>query len=90
MSKFYAPLEAAHIWCNFPTHSPNDCKQYETQLTDDFINTCNTISVCNVNEYYTNLSECQPSVYNPQLVPKNYIHIEYDCLPSKLNSTVNI
>ena len=84
MAIFNAPVETAHEWCNNPSYNSSDCTQYESELTDDFISTCNTISVCSLNLYYTELPNCQHSVFNPQLFRRTYIHIEFDCLPSKL------
>ena len=84
LATFNAPLQTAHRWCDNPNYDSSHCKQYESQLTGDFIRTCNTRSVCTVNQYYTELSDCQSAVFDPQLVRRTYIHVEFDCLPSKL------
>ena len=90
LATFDAPLQTAHGWCDNANHDSSHCKQYESQLTDDFITTCNTRSVCTINQYYTELSDCQSASSDPQLVRRTYIHVEFDCLPHKLHYIVSI
>ena len=90
LATFDAPLQTAHGWCDNANHDSSHCKQYESQLTDDFITTCNTRSVCTINQYYTELSDCQSASSDPQLVRRTYIHVEFDCLPRKLHYIVNL
>ena len=89
LATFDAPLQTAHGWCDNPNYDSTHCKQYESQLTDDFISTCNTRSVCAVNQYYTELPDCQSAISDPQLARRTYIHVEFDCLPSKLHYIVS-
>ena len=90
LATFYAPLETANGWCDNPNYNSSHCKQYESQLTDDFIKTCNTRSVCTVDQYYTELPGCQSAISDPQLVRRTYIHVEFDCLPRKLHYIVSV
>ena len=89
LAAFDAPLQAAHRWCDNPSYDSSHCKQYESQLTDDFIRTCNTISVCSVNQYHTALPDCQSTGFDPQMARRTYIHVEFDCLPRKLHSSLS-
>ena len=84
LATFDEPLQTAHRWCDNPNYDSSHCKQYQSQLTDNYIRTCNTISVCTVNQYYTALPACQSAGFDLQMVRKAYIHVEYDCLQSKL------
>ena len=89
LATFHEPLQTAHRWCDNPSYDSSHCKQYESQLTGDFIRTCNTISVCTENQYYTALPDCQSTGFDSQKVRRTYIHVEFDCLPSKLHSILS-
>ena len=90
LATFNAPLQTAHAWCNNPNYDSSHCKQYESQLTDDFIKTCSTRSVCSLNQYYTELPNCPSTILDPEMVRRTYIHVEFDCLPSELHCFVSI
>ena len=89
LATFNETLQTAHRWCDNPNYEANHCKQYESELTDDFIRMCNTISVCSVNQYYTALADCPSTGFDPQMVRRTYIHVEFDCLPSKLHTLLS-
>ena len=83
MARVDVPLQNGHNWCNFPAYDPSHCQNYQRQLTDEFASSCNTISVCSLRQYYSELHKCQTSTFDARIVKKTYIHVEFDCMSSK-------
>ena len=65
-------------------YQKEDCTEYGEKLTELFSKQCNTRSDCSHGLKYTRLNRCkEPRERNDQY-QSVYVHVDYQCVPSKL------
>ena len=69
-------------WYESPQHDPENCIQYELQLTKKLSSACDGLRDCAYQMTYVFLEGCTKSGETGNYHPV-YVHIQYQCLPSK-------
>ena len=69
-------------WYESPQHDPENCIQYELQLSQKLKESCDGIRDCTYQMTYVFLDGCKQSGESGDYHPV-YVHVQYQCLPSK-------
>ncbi len=69
-------------WYESPQHDPENCIQYELQLSQKLKESCDGMRDCTYQMTYVFLDGCRQSGESGDYHPV-YVHVQYQCLPSK-------